>query len=64
MAKFIREGYVTTELSEEFAGYWAHLIHTWNDGREEEVDTIPFKEKWEAQDCVEKFISDDSDKEG
>lgn len=63
MAKFIREGYVSTELSETFAGYWAHLIHTWNDGREEEVRAIPYREKWEAEECVEKFISGDSEEE-
>lgn len=64
MAKFIREGYVMAELSEEFAGYWARLIHVWNDGREEEVEVLPFREKWEAEECVEKFVSGDSKEEG
>ena len=56
MAKFIREGYVCGALEETFAGYYAHLITIWNNGREDEI-RIPFRTKEEAEEKVESFVS-------
>ena len=55
MTMFQREGYVSADISEVWAGYWAHLVTVWKNGKEEEK-TIPCRTKEDAEEIVERFI--------
>lgn len=57
MASFIREGFVSAELSETFAGYYAHLTTSYKDGTVVSEDSVPCRTKDDAEEIVDKFIS-------
>lgn len=57
MASFIREGFVSAELSETFAGYWAYLTVIDKDGTVVSEDSVPCRTKDDAEEIVELFIS-------
>lgn len=61
MASFIREGFVSAELSETFAGYWAYLTTTHKDGTVLSEDRVPCRTKEDAEEIVELFISGEYD---
>lgn len=61
MSSYVREGYVMAELSEEFAGYWAHLTVTDKDGTVVSEDSVPCRTKDDAEEIVELFISGEYD---
>jgi len=57
MSSFTREGFVSAELSEEFAGYYAYLTTIYRDGRVVSEDRVPCRTKDDAEEIVEQFIS-------
>lgn len=57
MASIIREGFISAELSETFAGYWAYLTTTYKDGTVLSEDRVPCRTKEDAEEIVELFIS-------
>ena len=61
MASYIREGYVSADVSETFAGYYAHLTVTDKDGTVVSEDRVPCRTKDDAEEIVDKFISGEYD---
>ena len=61
MASYVREGFVSAELSETFAGYWAYLTVTDKDGTVVSEDSVPCRTKDDAEEIVDKFISGEYD---
>jgi len=52
MRKNNRFGYVSADVSEQFCGYYAHLI---TDEDADEV-LVPHRNREEAEECVEAFL--------
>jgi hypothetical protein len=46
-----------------WAGYYAHLVTEWKDGKSEER-SIPCRTKEEAEEIVEKFLTGEYNAEG
>lgn len=63
MMMFHREGFVSADASEMWAGYYAHLITEWKDGTSEQR-SIPCRTKQEAEEIVEKFLTGQYSAEG
>ena len=61
MASFIREGYVSADVSETFAGYYAHLTVTGKDGTVVSEDSVHCRTRDDAEEIVELFISGEYD---
>lgn len=57
MASFIREGFVSADISETFAGYYAHVTTSYKDGTVVSEDRVPCRTKDDAEEIVELFIS-------
>jgi hypothetical protein len=58
-----REGFISADISEMWAGYYAHLVTEWKDGKSEER-SIPCRTKEEAEEIVEKFLTGEYNAEG
>ena len=60
----MREGYVSAELSETFAGYWAYLTTMTEDGTVLREDSVPCRTKDDAEEIINKFINGEYNAEG
>ena len=61
MASYIREGHVSADVSETFAGYYAHLTLSYKDGTIVSEQSVPCRTKDDAEEIVDKFISGEYD---
>ena len=52
-----REGFISADISEMWAGYYAHLTTTYKDGTILDERSIPCRTKEDAEEIAEKFLN-------
>lgn len=63
MSSFIREAYISADISELWAGYNAYLTISYKDGTLLSERVIPCRTKDDAEEIVEKFLNGEYDAE-
>lgn len=57
MSNYNREAYISPDISEMWAGYYAHLTTTYKDGTIIQEKSIPCRTKEDAEEIAEKFLN-------